>query len=158
MSAGPLGASGPYPVNPSWLAATADRERTVGVLRAGFAEGRLTEDELGERVAQAYASRTYGELWALIADLPAGPFPVAPYPPGRTVMLPGAAPGAVTRGWSSAAALIITALVIFTLAALVTAVITAHAQAPYPGFQHVNPGGFKVLPWTSHLDRPALGG
>jgi Domain of unknown function (DUF1707) len=141
---GPAGI-GPYSVDPSWLAATADRERTVSVLRAGFAEGRLTQDELGERVAQAYASRTYGELWALTADLPAGPFPVSPYPPGRTVMPPSADPA---RAWGSAAALIITALVIFTLAALVTAIITAHAQ---PGYQTVHPSGVVLLPAEQHL-------
>ena len=38
--------------------------------------------------------------------------------------------------WHSAAALIITALVIFTLAALVTAIATAHAQPiPFQQFQ-----------------------
>ncbi len=62
-------------VNPAWLAGNADRERAVGVLRAAFTEGRLTQDELHDRVARAYAARTYGELWALIADLPAGPLP-----------------------------------------------------------------------------------
>jgi hypothetical protein len=67
-------------VNPAWLAASADRERAVGVLRAGFAEGRLTQDELTDRVARVYASRTYRELWALTADLPSGPLPV----PSRT--------------------------------------------------------------------------
>jgi Domain of unknown function (DUF1707) len=139
---GPAGA-GPYHVDPSWLAATADRERAVGVLRAGFAEGRLTQDELGERVAQAYASRTYGELWALTADLPAGPFPVSAYPPGRPVMPPSADP---SRAWGSAAALIITALVIFTLAALVTAIITAHAQPGIPGYQTVSPSGEMLGP------------
>ena len=40
-------------VNPSWLAANADRERTVGVLRAGFTEGRLSQEELDDRVARA---------------------------------------------------------------------------------------------------------
>jgi DUF1707 SHOCT-like domain len=144
---------GSYPVDPSWLAATADRERTVSVLRAGFTEGRLTQDELGERVAQAYASRTYGELWALTADLPVGPFPVSPYPPGRTVMAPSADPA--TRAWGSAAALIITALVIFTLAALVTAIITAHAQPGY-GFQTVNPSGGIMLGPANHLAPTAL--
>jgi hypothetical protein len=133
-------------VDPSWLAATADRERAVSVLRAGFAEGRLTQDELGERVAQAYASRTYGELWALTADLPVGPFPVSPYPPGRTAVPPSADPA---RAWGSAAALIITALVIFTLAALVTAIITAHAQPGYPGFQTAHPSGVVLEP--AHL-------
>ncbi|HEX2820060.1 MAG TPA: DUF1707 domain-containing protein [Streptosporangiaceae bacterium] len=115
-----------YPPQPALLAATADRERTVGVLRAGFAEGRLTQDELDERVAQAYAARTYADLWALTADLPAGPLPLSfgPYQQG-TVMAPDAG---AANSWQSAAALLIVALVIFTLAALVTAIITTHAQ------------------------------
>ncbi len=34
------------------LAATADRERAIDVLKAGFAEGRLTQAEHDERVAR----------------------------------------------------------------------------------------------------------
>lgn len=73
--------------NPAMRAATADRERTVDVLKAGFAEGRLTQDEYNDRMAQAYASKTYAELSALTADLPAGAsMPTmmahAPWPPG----------------------------------------------------------------------------
>jgi hypothetical protein len=134
-------------VNPSWLAATADRERTAGTLRAGFAEGRLSQDELDERIAQAYAARTYADLWALTADLPIGPYPF-PHAfgygplPGVGVAPEGAVPsnglasnGLASNGeasnWQSAVALLITALVIFTLAALVTAIVTAHVQ---PGF------------------------
>jgi uncharacterized membrane protein len=56
-------------------AATADRERAVDVLKAGFAEGRLTQDEYNDRMGRAYAARTYGELTALTADLPAGVLP-----------------------------------------------------------------------------------
>jgi hypothetical protein len=56
-------------------AASADRERAVDVLKAGFAEGRLTQDEYNERMNQAYAARTYAELSALTADLPAGAVP-----------------------------------------------------------------------------------
>ena len=121
-------------VNPAWLAGSADRERTVGVLRAAFTEGRLTQDELDDRVARAYAGRTYGDLWALTADLPTGPLPYPdalpglPYPQASPAVPSGAEPA--TR-WHSAAALVITALVIFTLAALVTAIATAHAQ-PIP--------------------------
>ena len=141
MAFGPEQAYPPYPalpvsagVNPAWLAGSADRERTVGVLRAGFTEGRLTQDELDDRVARAYAARTYGDLWALTADLPAGPLP---YPPGlpypqASPVVPRSAEEVST--WHSAAALIITALVIFTLAALVTAIATAHAQPiPFQG-------------------------
>jgi len=123
-------------VNPAWLAASADRERAVSVLRAGFAEGRLSQDELDDRVARAYAARTYGQLWALTADLPAGPLP---YPQGPEAVTPhGAAPDSE---WRAAATLVITALVIFTLAALITALITVHTQTVIygPGFQqHVN--------------------
>jgi Domain of unknown function (DUF1707)/Domain of unknown function (DUF4190) len=64
----------------SMLAASADRERAVDVLKAGFAEGRLTQDEYNDRMGRAYAARTYGELAALTADLPAGPLPAWPVP------------------------------------------------------------------------------
>jgi hypothetical protein len=58
---------------PQALAANADRERAVDVLKAGFAEGRLTKAEHDDRVGRVYAARTYGELGSLVADLPAGP-------------------------------------------------------------------------------------
>ena len=128
-------------VDPAWLAGSADRERAVGVLRAGFTEGRLSQDELDDRVARAYAARTYSDLWALIADLPAGPLPyptALPHPQASPAMPPNAEPD---TSWHSAAALVITALVIFTLAALVTAIATAHAQ-PIP-FQQ---GSFQEAP------------
>ncbi|MFD0316704.1 DUF1707 and DUF4190 domain-containing protein [Streptomyces flavalbus] len=61
----------------SMLASHADRERAVDVLRAGYGEGRLLEDELEKRVARAYQARTVGELALLVADLPQGPMPFA---------------------------------------------------------------------------------
>ncbi|MFI7011723.1 DUF1707 and DUF4190 domain-containing protein [Streptomyces sp. NPDC050145] len=57
------------------LAAHADRERAVDVLRAGFAEGRLPQAEYEKRVERAYQARTVGELSVLVADLPQGPVP-----------------------------------------------------------------------------------
>jgi uncharacterized protein DUF1707/uncharacterized protein DUF4190 len=63
-------------MNPAMRAASADRERAVDVLKAGFAEGRLTQDEYNERMNRAYAARTYAELTALTADLPAGAMPM----------------------------------------------------------------------------------
>ncbi|KPI07994.1 protein of unknown function DUF4190 [Actinobacteria bacterium OK074] len=66
----------PQQSNASMLASTADRERAVDVLRAGFGEGRLQEDELDRRVARAYEARTLGELSLLVADLPQGPVPM----------------------------------------------------------------------------------
>jgi hypothetical protein len=152
-------------VNPAWLAGNADRERTVGVLRAGFTEGRLAQDELDDRIARAYAARTYGDLWALTADLPQGPLPypgslpAVPYQPGSPVLPPDAEPA---TNWHSAAALVITALVIFTLAALVTAIATAHTGpigyqqgwvqqewVPQPAIQNA-----QLLPYSPHEQEP----
>jgi hypothetical protein len=71
---------------PGALAANADRERAVDVLKAGFAEGRLTKGEHDDRVSRVFAARTYGELGSLTSDLPAGPYggpvqyPAGPYP------------------------------------------------------------------------------
>ncbi|MFB7929172.1 DUF1707 and DUF4190 domain-containing protein [Streptomyces sp. NPDC056039] len=55
------------------LASHADRERAVDVLRAGYGEGRMEQDEFEKRVARAYEARTVGELALLVADLPQGP-------------------------------------------------------------------------------------
>lgn len=46
------------------------RDRAAADLREHFAAGRLTEEELSDRVQAAYAARTQGELNALLADLP----------------------------------------------------------------------------------------
>jgi len=67
----------PVAVNPGMRAASTDRERAVDVLKAGFAEGRLTQEEYNDRMGRAYAAKTYGELAALTADLPAGALPSA---------------------------------------------------------------------------------
>jgi hypothetical protein len=64
----------------SMRASSADRERAVDVLKAGFAEGRLTQDEYNDRMGRAYAARTYGELATLTADLPAGASPLPSWP------------------------------------------------------------------------------
>jgi hypothetical protein len=50
-----------------------DRDKVVEHLRMAGGDGRLDSDELGERVGAALTARTYGELAALVADLPAAP-------------------------------------------------------------------------------------
>src|SRR5260370_34112078 len=67
-------------MNASMRAGSADRERAVDVLKAGFAEGRLTQDEYNDRMGRAYVARTYGELATLTADLPAGASPLPAWP------------------------------------------------------------------------------
>jgi hypothetical protein len=58
---------------PGMLASAADRERAIDVCKASYGEGRLTKDEFDARVHQITMSRTYGDLAAVISDLPAGP-------------------------------------------------------------------------------------
>jgi hypothetical protein len=53
-------------------ASHADRELVIGMIKAAFVQGRLTKDELDMRVGQTLASRTYADLAAVTADLPAG--------------------------------------------------------------------------------------
>ena len=47
-----------------------DRDRVVDVLKLAAGDGRLTLEELDERVGAALTARTYGELTALVSDLP----------------------------------------------------------------------------------------
>ena len=49
----------------------ADREHVVGVLQVAFVQGRLPRDEFEARIGRTLASRTYAELSAVTADLPA---------------------------------------------------------------------------------------
>ena len=51
-------------------AADADREQVGERLRRAAAEGRLLTDELEERLGAALSAKTYGELDAIVADLP----------------------------------------------------------------------------------------
>ncbi len=59
-----------------------DRDRVVELLRVSAGDGRLTADELDERLELAMTARTYGELAKLVADLPAAGS-VAPAPAVR---------------------------------------------------------------------------
>jgi Domain of unknown function (DUF1707) len=53
-------------------ASHADREQVIRTLKAAFVQGMLAKDEFDLRVGQTLASRTYAELSAVTADLPAG--------------------------------------------------------------------------------------
>jgi hypothetical protein len=52
-------------------ASDAEREAVVARLRDAAGEGRLTVEELAERIDAAYEARTRAELEPLTADLPA---------------------------------------------------------------------------------------
>jgi hypothetical protein len=57
--------------DPHLRAADADRASVAAVLGEHMAAGRLTLAEYDERVTRAYEAKTYGELDAITADLPA---------------------------------------------------------------------------------------
>ncbi|MER5258078.1 DUF1707 domain-containing protein [Streptomyces sp. NPDC002855] len=56
--------------SPELRASHADRDRVVDVLRVAAGDGRLTSDELDERLEAALSARTVNELTTLTADLP----------------------------------------------------------------------------------------
>lgn len=53
-------------------ASHADREQVINTLKAAFVQGRLTKIEFDQRVGRTFTSRTYADLAAVTADLPAG--------------------------------------------------------------------------------------
>ncbi|HEY6314280.1 MAG TPA: DUF1707 domain-containing protein [Streptosporangiaceae bacterium] len=52
-------------------ASNTEREQVIDTLKAAFVDGRLTKDELDTRVGQTIAARTFAELAAMTADIPA---------------------------------------------------------------------------------------
>jgi uncharacterized protein DUF1707/cell wall-active antibiotic response 4TMS protein YvqF len=57
--------------DPDLRASDDDREQTAEQLRQAASQGRITVDELEERLQVAYAARTQAELVPIVADLPA---------------------------------------------------------------------------------------
>jgi hypothetical protein len=82
----------------------AEREAVASQLREHYAAGRLTLDELDERLDQAFAAKTRSDLAAVTRDLPQAGRPAAgtqgpdgaPGPPGWPGQAPD--PGAAGRG------------------------------------------------------------
>ena len=67
-------------------ASEAEREQAAEMLRAGYAEGRLTRAELDERIVAAYAATTLGDLADLTRDLP-GSGPAQATGPGAAMAI-----------------------------------------------------------------------
>jgi hypothetical protein len=63
----PAAAAGSGPLR----ASDADRDEVIDALKTAFVQGRLTKDEFDARVGATLASRTYAELAARTADIPA---------------------------------------------------------------------------------------
>ena len=62
----------------------AEREVTASQLREHYADGRLTLDELNERLDQAFAAKTRADLNAVMRDLPVTPRPIMPATPSKS--------------------------------------------------------------------------
>ncbi|WP_405134077.1 DUF1707 domain-containing protein [Nocardia sp. NBC_01388] len=82
-------------MEPHWNAAylrasDADREQTIEGLKQSFQEGRITADELSERIGLALNARTFGDLDTVLTGLPVlrpmpPPRPLSAMPPMRGV-------------------------------------------------------------------------
>jgi Domain of unknown function (DUF1707) len=66
-----------------------DRDQVAESLRVAAGDGRLTTDELDERLEKALTARTYDDLAVLVADLPAAGTALAPLPAPLAALLPG---------------------------------------------------------------------
>ena len=64
-----------------------DRDQVAEQLRVAAGDGRLTAEELDERLETALTARTYGELEVVLTDLPAAPGAVpAPVPEAKELV------------------------------------------------------------------------
>lgn len=115
----------PHP--PTARVSDADRERAAQRLRLAVDDGSLTLLEYDERLRDAYAARTVGDLAPLTADLPA-PRTAAPTTVARV------APAGPWRLW------LVVSVVLVTVWAL-TSVAAGHALFFWPVF----PIGFWAL-------------
>jgi Domain of unknown function (DUF1707) len=66
-----------------------DRDQVAEALRIAAGDGRLTSDELDERLEKALTARTYDDLVVLLTDLPATGSALAPLPGAVAAALPG---------------------------------------------------------------------
>jgi hypothetical protein len=93
-------------------AGDADREQVIDALKGAFVQGRLAKGEFDERIGRAFASRTYADLAAVMADIPARP---AEAPPPRQRTRPPARPSTKRVALRCAGAVLAAELVLFVL-------------------------------------------
>lgn len=91
-------------------ASDADRERVAERLRQAAAEGRLLTEELEQRLEASFAARTYGQLDAVLADLPGRRLPLPAGARRRTLMRP-----AIALAIAVPVALVVTAAVVLAV-------------------------------------------
>jgi Domain of unknown function (DUF1707) len=110
----------------SLRASDADRDAVVDRLREAAGEGRLEPDELEQRVDRALRARTYGDLSALLADLPAGgrmPSRRATPRTGSPARTAVVGAGLVVAVTAAVAVVVVVALLVLAAAALWAALV-----------------------------------
>jgi hypothetical protein len=151
--------------DPKLRASDADRDHVAELLREHAGTGRLTLDEFGDRLERCYAAQTYGDLDALVEDLPPpNPYGDLPVPvwadhlhPGAARHLPHPASGEGGHGaltaWASAS-------VICWAVWLATVLSGGGAAALWPVWVTVPWGGVLLAQELGHRSsgpqRPAL--
>ena len=107
--------NGPMTLDNSLRASDRDREQTAERLRHAAAEGRLSSEELEERLRAAFTARTYGELAMVVRDLPGPESPTSPVrraEPARPLRLSSARLRSVLIGLVALAALLLILLAV----------------------------------------------
>ncbi|RFU41340.1 DUF1707 and DUF2154 domain-containing protein [Actinomadura logoneensis] len=79
-------------------ASDADRDRVAQILRDAAGEGRLTLEEVGERLDAVYRAKTYAELEPLTRDLPDDATGASGMSGVSGVSVPAARPGGTRAG------------------------------------------------------------
>lgn len=131
--------------NPEIRASDADRDRVAASLREHLAEGRLTMDELEERLESTYKARTMGDLERITADLPEADLHNRPIPAyQRATVAPSGRGGSVWYGtramWGAWAVVVGLNVAIWAIIAITSPVV------PYPWWLWVaGPWGVMLL-------------
>ena len=120
-------------------ASDAERDQAAEILRAGYAEGRLSRAELDERFAAAYAAKTRSDLRDLTSDLPGATSAAAGR--DRPPTLPFADPESET-GVGPDRCLLLCLLFAFPPAGIIYWILTARRQPQLAA------GGRSPLPGT----------
>jgi Flp pilus assembly protein TadB len=136
-------------------ASDAEREAVADRLRNAAAEGRLLAHELEERVARALRARTYGELDAVVADLPLARRASAPTRP-------------LVRAGVAVTGVVLAAVVVSVAVLVITSLLTVWAlcvlimwwcfgrRRGYRYRRMLRPGGpWQVTRSVRHADRRA---
>jgi DUF1707 SHOCT-like domain len=123
-------------------ASDADREQFADRLRHATAEGRLVAEELEERLGAVFSARTYGDLDAVVADLPRGTVEQRRRRPNTLAHLRSVPPVALLVLLPLTMALVIAAVVVVTTLFMVWGLLVAIGwlafghRRPYYGMRY----------------------